>query len=348
MKDFQELSRRGRLSRLKELASRALHAYHLKAARMDIIQYGQNAIYRVDVSDHPENFKPFYLPNRFVLRLHAMDDMEAIASELTWLAALNQEAGLPVPTPVPLPDGNLLVKIFTPGIPNGRIVSLMRWLNGRKKGKSLQPRHLRSLGQVVAQLHTFAANWNPPIGFIRPTWDWDSQLGGSMFAHSREELVASMPIQFQEPFEAVSQQARQATKLLGKNPDAFGLIHADLYPENVLFKGDKAFPIDFEDCGYGYWIWDIAVALCVWAWESNWEHMRDAFCEGYAQFRTLPDSQWVLLDLFVATQFATMVLWASAFLKDDPLREAEYVPWRNNNGNKLLKYFELKKLDREA
>ena len=161
-----------------------------------------------------------------------------------------------------------------------------------------------------------------------------------MFEHSREELVASMPSKFQEPFRVVSLEARRVMESLGKGPDAYGLIHADLYPENVLFKAGKAYPIDFEDCGYGYWIWDIAVALCQWAWNNDWERMRDAFQEGYAQVRTLPEAQWAQLDLFVATQFATMVMWASAFLKHDPLRVAEYEPWRDGNGNKLLRYFE--------
>jgi Ser/Thr protein kinase RdoA (MazF antagonist) len=147
-----------------------------------------------------------------------------------------------------------------------------------------------------------------------------------------------MPPQFREPFEVVSLQAGQAMDRLGAGPDAFGLIHADLYPENVLFRAGRACPIDFEDCGYGYWMWDIAVALCRWAWGDDWPRMRDAFQEGYARVRTLPDAQWALLDLFVATQFAITLLWASEFLMHDPMRAAEYQPWRDEDGAKLLEY----------
>ena len=341
MRPFRELSRLGRLSRLRKLAFAAIEAYELEGARLSFIQYGENIIYRVDLPD-PAAFTGDagpYLPNRCVLRVHAMSDADAITSELTWLAALNQEAGLPVPAPVMTPDGKLLTTIVTPGMPNGRVVSLMRWLDGRRFRNGLRPKHLTALGQVVAQLHTFSAGWQPPAGFTRPHWNWDSQLGGSMFRYSMEELVDSMPSKFQQPFQLVSQEAKQVMDTLGNGPDAYGMIHADLYPENVLFKSGKAFPIDFEDCGYGYWIWDIAVALCQWAWDDKWERMRDAFREGYAQILTLPEEQWSQLDLFVATQFATMVLWASEFLKHDPKRVVEYVPWRENNGNKLLGYF---------
>ena len=341
MKPFQELNRRSRLYRLRELAKKALGAYGLDEARLSFIQYAENIIYRVDAPGLASaGNDDSYISNRYVLRIHAMGDTKAIASELTWLAALNGEAGLPVPAPVSTPDGKLLTTIVTPGIPKGRVVSLMRWLDGQKLLKGLRPKHLTALGGVVAQLHNFAAGWQPPEGFERPEWDWDAQLGGSVFSHSREELVASMPLQFQEPFNAVSQDAKQVMEALGKRPDAFGMIHADLYPENVLYKAGKAYPIDFEDCGYGYWMWDIAVALCQWAWDKDWERMRDAFREGYAQVRTLPEAQWAQLDLFVATQFATMVLWSSVFLKHDPLRVAEYEPWRDRNGNKLVSYFE--------
>jgi len=148
-----------------------------------------------------------------------------------------------------------------------------------------------------------------------------------------------MPVKFQEPFQVISREAKKVMAALGKNSDVYGLIHSDLYPENVLFKAGKAFPIDFEDCGFGYWMWDIAVALCQWAWDSDWKRMSDAFREGYTQIRNLPEAQWAQLDLFVATQFATMLLWASAFLKHDPKRVDEYTPWRDDSGNKLSAYF---------
>jgi Ser/Thr protein kinase RdoA (MazF antagonist) len=340
MKPFRELSRRARLYRTRILAETALDAYGMSNARLSFLQYSANIIYRVDVPGNPATLAGPYIPNRYLLRILYTDHEQGIASELTWLAALSCEAGLPVPLPVATPEGHLLAKIVTAEIPQGRVVSLMRWLDGRKFQKGLSPQHLTALGQVVAQLHNFSAAWQTPAGFERPVWDWDAQLGGSMFEQPRAELVESMPVKFREPFETVSQAAKQAMETLGKGPEAFGLIHADLYPENVLYKDGRACPIDFEDCGYGYWMWDIAVALCQWAWKPDWERMRDAFYAGYAQVRSLPEAQWKLLDLFVATQFATMLLWASAFLKDDPGRASEHIPWRDSSGEKLLRYFE--------
>jgi Ser/Thr protein kinase RdoA (MazF antagonist) len=342
MKPYNELTRLGRMRRLRQLAQVALKEYGLTDARLTFLQYEGNLTFRVDtLSPVPVTVKPGpYLQDRYLLRILTSSDAEAAASELTWLAALSGEAGLPVPQPVPTLDGRLLTTIITPGVPHGRIVSLLRWIDGRRLTRGFHPHHLRSLGQVMAQLHEFAASWQPPQGFKRPHWDWDGQLGGRDFRLPLDELVASMPAQYQEPFQVVSRQTKQVMQQLGKGSDVYGLIHADMYPENVLFRGKAVFPIDFEDCGYGYWLWDIGVALCTWPWTEDWYWMREAFLDGYSQVRVLPESQLKHLDLFMAAQYATMVLWSSMFILHDPARRVEFEAWRERDGSKLLRYFE--------
>jgi Ser/Thr protein kinase RdoA (MazF antagonist) len=342
MKPYDELTRLGQLRRIRQLAEAALEAYGLRGARLTFVQYTANIVYRVDVpgpAPVQSGWSP-YVPNRYLLRVLYTNHLEGVKGEMTWLAALSHEAGLPVPEPVPTLAGELLTRIATPGVPQGRIVSLMRWIDGRRLTTGFRPSHFRAWGRMLARLHEFSAGWQPPEGFERPVWDWEGQLGGRYFRCTVEELVASMPEHLQEPFQIVSQEARSVMKGLGTGPDAYGLIHADMYPENVLFKVGEAYSIDFEDCGFGYWLWDIAIALCLWPWTEEWHWRRDAFLEGYAQVRTLPESQLRHLDLFMATQYATMVLWASLFIKNDPARRAEHEEWRDGDGAKLLRYLE--------
>ncbi len=342
MKPYTELTRLGQLRRTRHLAEAALQAYGLSGARLTFLQYTANIIYRVDVPGPTpvERGQRPYLPNRYLLRVLYTSRWEGIKSELTWLAALSREAGLPVPQPVPTLDGELLTRITTPGLPEGRIVSLMRWIDGRRLTDGFRPSHFRAWGRMIARLHEFSASWQPPEGFERPVWDWEGQLGGRYFRFPVEELVASMPEHLQEPFQIVSQEARAVMEHLGTGPDAYGLVHADTYPENVLFKAGEAYLIDFEDCGFGYWLWDMAIALSLWPWTEEWRWRRDALLDGYVQVRTLPESQLRHLDLFMAAQYATMVLWASVFIRNDPARQAEHEAWRDGDGAKLLRYLE--------
>lgn len=340
-KPFREMTRRERLVRFRRLARTALHAYGMSDSDLKLVQYNENVIYKVsrmgdDIINELD--KPF-IPNCYALRIHAMENQPAIQSEMVWLEALSEQTGISAPAPVRTIDGQLTLRAASDSLPKGRVVTLLKWIRGVKYQETLHPAQCSAVGQMVAQLHNFSESWLPPKGFSRPRWVWESQLGGSMFAESMESLIETMPETFREPFMTVSAEMRSVMGTLGEGPDVFGLIHSDLYPENVLFNAGRACPVDFEDCGYGYWLWDIAVALCTWAWGPQWQVMRDAFRHGYSEYRSLPEVQWELLDLFIAAQFATMLLWASAFLKHDPIRSAEYHLWRDESGQKLLSYF---------
>ena len=45
----------------------------------------------------------------------------------------------------------------------------------------------------------------------------------------------------------------------------------------------------------------------------------------------------------MAAQYATMVLWASPFIRNDPARRTEHEAWRDEDGAKLLRYLERRR-----
>jgi Ser/Thr protein kinase RdoA (MazF antagonist) len=341
IRSFRDLSRRGRLHRFRDLAESALKHYNLGNNHLTLLRYFANTTYRVDTPGQAkETTEGPYLPDRYLLRILASNDWEKANGEMTWLAALSGEAGMPVPAPVPTMDGRLLLNVSTPGIPKGRIVSLMRWIDGRRITQRVVDAHARSMGRMAGRMHAFAAAWIPPQGFDRFTWDWESLLGGRDMNCSLAELVASMPVSLRQPFIDISCEARRVMASLGRQPDAFGMTHTDLCLQNILFKNGKFFPIDFEDCGFGYWLWDIAVALEDDPWTEAWQKRKDEFMAGYLPEHPLPETQIKLIDLFMAIDYASSLLWATAFIKDDPSRKGEYVKWRDENGSRMLRFLE--------
>jgi Ser/Thr protein kinase RdoA (MazF antagonist) len=106
---------------------------------------------------------------------------------------------------------------------------------------------------------------------------------------------------------------RQVMDELGQEPAAFGLIHADLClgdESNVLFHKGQAWPIDFDDCGFGYWIYDLAVVLAHWPTDPHWAAYRQALLDGYASIRALPGALSAHLDVFMAARHVSEILWA--------------------------------------
>ncbi len=143
---FDELTRLGQLRRIRHQAEAALESYGLSGARLTFLRYFANATYRVDLPGQALRKPGPYIPDRFLLRFLSTGNRQVAEGEMTWLVALSHEAGLPLPQPVPTLRGELLMRISTPGVPEGRLISLMRWIDGRRRSTGFRPRHFRARG----------------------------------------------------------------------------------------------------------------------------------------------------------------------------------------------------------
>ena len=76
----------------------------------------------------------------------------------------------------------------------------------------------------------------------------------------------------------------------GKPARTFSLIHADLHPRNVLIDGTHAAVIDFDDAGFGWHQYDLAVALVSYQHHPAFAAFRDACIAGYRSVRALADA----------------------------------------------------------
>ena len=145
MQSFEELSRRGQLLRLRSLAQTALRQYSLTPYRLSVLQHEHNTTFRVQAAGDES----------YVLRVHrpGQHTIEAIHSELLWLAALQEETELRVPQPILAKDGALFTIAEAGGVPEPRACVLFRWLPGRFLYHRLAPAHLERVGVFTAQLH---------------------------------------------------------------------------------------------------------------------------------------------------------------------------------------------------
>jgi Ser/Thr protein kinase RdoA (MazF antagonist) len=307
------VSTRAQVARLRRTAVRALAGYPIDEPRLSFIAHGENTTFRVDSG-----------AERFLLRVHrpnrhglTVDSRVAVGSELDWLAALRADTDLSVPAPVRARGGQWTTVV------DGRVCSVLGWQGGRMQAANPRPVHFRRLGGVLAQLHEHASTYEPPNGFVRMRWDWETFFGNTMeyggvpAAGCWELLPTAVRAQFDE----VARRMRAVMDALGSGPDAFGLIHADLHLENALFDGDAVRVIDFDDCGFGYWLYDLAVPLWDNRHRADYPAYRMALLEGYADRRGLPDLTH--LDAFIATRDVAFGLWFAGMAQVNPAFAAD-------------------------
>jgi Ser/Thr protein kinase RdoA (MazF antagonist) len=267
---------------------------------------------------------------------------EYISSELEWLSALC-EAGIDVPKPFRNTDGNWLTSVEGEEIPRQRNCTLLSWVKGRFLEKGLRPKHFKSLGEVMGRMHKQSMHWKRPQGFKRPHWDWEGLFGdGFDYGFVAQEAREAIPREYQQIFNKTLDLVEETSQQLGRGKRFYGLIHSDL--GNTLFRAGKAYPFDFDDCGFSYWIFDLGVVLAHYMidCEGTSPKMRDALVEGYQRTSPLPDSNLEYLDVFIAARLAQLMFFYQGMALIFPQHSAESLSEINQSA-KYLKQV-LKKL----
>jgi Ser/Thr protein kinase RdoA (MazF antagonist) len=319
MKTYEELTYLGRVRRMRELARVALADYGLAGARFTFVRQAGNTLFRVYAPDQTPatTAKDLFWEGQYLLRMHQPDYQtpDAIELELAWLAAMRQDADLPVPEPVLTLDGRLLTQVSIEGVPGVRYCSLLRWLKGRYITRGIGPHHYRAQGRLMARMHEHAARWQPPPGLSKRHWDWNGFFRDVDGTHlTAREIWPLIPPEYHDSFQAVTREVGQVMEEWGTGPDVYGLIHADLgIDANLLFWHGEARAIDFDDSGFGYWMYDLAIALEHCREDAaEYRQSRDALLGGYAQVRSLSQVQLDRLETFLAAWDVYLCLWAAA------------------------------------
>jgi Ser/Thr protein kinase RdoA (MazF antagonist) len=316
---FASLSRRDQLSRLRRLGRTALASYGLENARVTLLRFEHNTTFRVDAST-----------GRYLLRINRpqVHGPDTIGSEMAWLTALRRDTDLGVPEPVAARDGSLVVVVSDAGVPEARSCVLLRWLDGRFVDQGLVPGHLWRVGLLAGRLQEQAATWAPPAGFLRPRVDTLTSQGkidsispsaavaldGEHPSAADAELaIGLVEALFSRKDATILAKALEAvwatTHRLAKETAAFGLIHGDLHHENVLFDKGEAQAIDFDDCGWGFYLYDLAVTLFEIEDRPRYNELRDALGGAYATTRRLPRDYAIHLDALLVLRRMQILLW---------------------------------------
>ena len=289
-----------RLARLEAAAPEMGAAFGIAARRVRRLPSVTRAVFALEGEE-----------GRFVLRVHGDDESrEHIESLLRWLRAL-AEGGLPVPRPLCAGLGDMLPEQVVAGLPGRQRCSLLTWLEGATlTPQELTPDHLRAMGELLAHLHDFAACWRTPPGFARPRLDADGLFGERSAGAEADEACFSAELR--EAMRHVERQTRALMRRLDATPAAQGLIHGDLIAKNCLFRDDGVCALDFDGCGHGYFLYDLAPAMLQVSALTRRRALADALWTGYTTRRPLPEARRAELEVFVAARLAASCRWLAA------------------------------------
>ncbi|KAA3451773.1 aminoglycoside phosphotransferase [Mesorhizobium sp. SARCC-RB16n] len=303
-----------------DLAKRALEHWGVRGGEPELLKYRENAVFRV----HLPGGRPA------VMRVHRLGyhTDAALGGELQWMSFLQAE-GVATPSPIATQAGDPFVLVGTAALAQPRQVDCLSWLEGRAVGArgvplGFTPEQLKqvftAIGRSIAHMHTVTAAWTPPAGFARHAWDFDGFFG----AAPNWGRFETSPFLDGARRELVFQAREKAVKALSEHERSarnFGIIHADLVRENVLIHDDAVRIIDFDDCGFGWHMYDLAVALYQNRGEPLYPLIEASLLEGYRQQRELTSEDVAALPLFAALRAFAFLGWVQSRVEGDITRE---------------------------
>jgi len=285
----------------------ALNGWNLSATDIELVSHSENIVYRVHCVDGA----------CYALRLHrpGYHNLLELNSEQQWTAALAQ-AGIDVPHAIPLPAGGYYTRVDVPDTNEQRYVGLVGWLEGELLSRRFNQEtaekkmlgYIRDLGGIAARIHNQAVAWEIPDGFCRHQLNADGFLGDNPFWG---------------PFWNLPHFNKTETKLIRKSRAAiydalveygqssfnYSMIHADLHHGNLLVDGDALHIIDFDDAGFGWHLYELAVALFSFQDSKDYGNIRDALLEGYRSHREIRDRDVALLPMFLLIRGLALLGW---------------------------------------
>ena len=292
---------------LRAIADRALDEWDICAVQLELISISENTVFRVD-TDNGETY---------ALRIHrpGYHTLPALNSEQQWTAALKQ-AGIGVPLPRLTRDGRGYATVTVSGLTETRNVGIVEWFEGvtlssiMAQAADIQTLalHFNQLGRIAASIHNQAVGWQIPKNFQRHAFDADGLMGDAPFWGPfwvLPELKAAERAHILNARRVIYHTLSD----YGKTEGTYSLIHADLHPHNLLVNGERLHVIDFDDSGFGWHQYEIAVALDAYRQPPHFEVARDALITGYRSERALSDTAIELLPMFLLIRSLALLGW---------------------------------------
>ncbi len=309
MASMDELALDRQLKNLQAVAEAAIGFYRLPPnATVVLINLSENATFRVD---DPASSQ------RWALRVHreGYHSKDGIASELAWLIALRDDGAAVTPRPIKGNDGELVQVVSHRALGQPRHVVLFGWETGVEPAEN-DAQVFEILGETTACMHAHAASWRRPAWFERHTWDFETSLGGRAHWGSWRNGVG-MTADKERLFARTVEAIRRRLERFGKGTNRFGLIHGDMRLANILVDGATVKVIDFDDCGFGWRLYDCATAVSFFEHKPEVPKLISAWARGYRRRLALTGEEELEIPTFVMLRRLVLIAWIGSHAETD-------------------------------
>lgn len=290
---------------LHEFAADAVakFGYDSDSTTISLLNISENATFKV--SDSNSGVEA-------IVRVHRPQyhTQQAIQSELDWCGALREAKLVRTPTVLRSVTGEQIVSAHSAS-GEQRFAVMFEFVSGAEPTEDRLVKDFETLGAITARLHDHAKQWEPPPSFKRFTWDYQTALGPNGHWGSWRQGLAMGPNEV-EVLEKLSDTLHDRLSQYGKTKERFGLVHADMRLANLLVSGNEVAVIDFDDCGFSWFMYDLGSSLSFIEDHPLVPEITDAWVSGYRTVASLSKEEEKELPTFIMFRRLLLVAWVGS------------------------------------
>ena len=274
-------------------------------ARITLLNLSENATYALEDAESGREL---------ILRVHRVgwSSEQEIRSELAWIEALHRDGVIETALPLPGRNGDL-VQLLVPvdaGEPRHAVAFSRLAGSEPSTAKGAGPWFER-LGAISARMHAHARAWTLPSGFQRRRWDFEAMVGSRAYWGDWRAAIGLTAAGTTVLERALTLIARRL-KEFGTGRERFGLVHADLRLANLMVDGPRLQIIDFDDCGFSWFMYDFATAVSFIEHEPAVPDLLRSWLSGYCRQQPLSAQERAEIPTFVALRRILLSAWLAS------------------------------------
>lgn len=257
---------------------------------------------------------------------HTLDELN---SEMKWLRQINEYTPLIVANPLKGLNGQNIQVVTGPDKQNYFCV-ICEFLSGispDENNEEQMVKQFKYLGETTAYLHRQTEIWNGTKKLNRIDWTFDNIIGKTPKWGDWRKFPDMTP-EAQAYLEEIVQIIEKRLMRYGKNENNYGLIHADLRLANLLIEGEQIKVIDFDDCGFGWHLHDLASALSFIEEKPIVPKLVNAWLSGYKKVLPFTDTDFEEIDTFIMMRRLQLTAWLGSHQQSGPVAELS-IGWMN-------------------
>lgn len=296
------------LTHLDRLAQQSLALWDMPPnARARLINVSENATYLVEADD---GYKA-------ILRIHREQyhTRRAIECELAWIAGLKDARAVVTPASYTGKNGEVIQQGRIDPLQNPRFMVLFEFVEGTQPDEAGDlEAPFEELGEIAALTHEQSKRWQRPASFERLIWNVETVFGDTPNWGDWRDAPNVTP-EIATVLEAVEARVRERLEAFGAGDDRYGLIHADMRLANLLTGPDGTRLIDFDDCGFGWFLYDFATGISFMEDDPRVPALKAAWVRGYEKVRPLSDGEKDEIDTFVMLRRMALLAWIGSHIE---------------------------------